>query len=65
MCEVLYRSSRVLTVYTQVSADMKALNKTFAKLHGVSSLANMTAFLSLLFHGLWIGNNGAGIKSIL
>ncbi|EIW64548.1 uncharacterized protein TRAVEDRAFT_25694 [Trametes versicolor FP-101664 SS1] len=48
-----------------VSADMKALNKTFAKLHGVSSLANMTAFLSLLFHGLWIGNNGAGIKSIL
>ncbi|KAH9853085.1 hypothetical protein C2E23DRAFT_823195 [Lenzites betulinus] len=48
-----------------VSAEMKALNKTFAKLHGVSSLANMTAFLALLFHGLWIGNHGTGIKSIL
>ncbi|KAI0639108.1 hypothetical protein C8Q77DRAFT_36831 [Trametes polyzona] len=48
-----------------VSEQMKALNKTFAQLHGVSSLANLTAFLALLFHGLWIGNTGAGIKSVL
>ncbi|CDO70240.1 hypothetical protein BN946_scf184942.g40 [Trametes cinnabarina] len=48
-----------------VSAEMKSLNKLFAQLHGISSLANLTAFLSLLFHGLWIGNTGAGIKSIL
>ncbi|KAI0359078.1 hypothetical protein OH77DRAFT_1420628 [Trametes cingulata] len=47
-----------------VSDQMKALNKTFAQLHGISSLANLTAFLGLLFHGLWIGNTGAGIKSI-
>ncbi|KAI0651559.1 hypothetical protein C8Q79DRAFT_933995 [Trametes meyenii] len=47
-----------------VSADMKALNKAFAQLHGISSLANLTAFLALLFHGLWIGTNGTGIKSI-
>ncbi|KAI0823041.1 hypothetical protein BC628DRAFT_1417916 [Trametes gibbosa] len=46
-----------------VSAEMKALNKTFAKLHGVSSLANLTAFLALLFHGLWIGNAGAGSRA--
>ncbi|KAI0757289.1 hypothetical protein C8Q80DRAFT_91354 [Daedaleopsis nitida] len=43
---------------------MKALNKTFAQLHGASSLANLTAFLAVLFHGLYIGNVGAGIKSI-
>ncbi|KAI0768584.1 hypothetical protein BD413DRAFT_563167 [Trametes elegans] len=47
-----------------VSDEMKALNKTFAKLHGISSLANLTAFLALLFHGLWIGNVGAGIKTL-
>ena len=44
---------------------MKALNKTFARLHGVSSLANMTSFIALLFHGLYIGNNNPGIKNIL
>ncbi|KAL7285745.1 hypothetical protein ACG7TL_000853 [Trametes sanguinea] len=49
----------------KVSAEMKALNKLFAQLHGISSLANLTAFLALLFHGLWIGNTGAGIKSVL
>ncbi|KAI0662536.1 hypothetical protein C8Q70DRAFT_1051167 [Cubamyces menziesii] len=47
-----------------VSAKMKALNKTFAQLHGISSLANLTAFLALLFHGLWIGNTDAGIKNV-
>lgn len=48
----------------KVSAKMKALNKTFAQLHGISSLANLTAFLALLFHGLWIGNTDAGIKNV-
>ena len=43
---------------------MKSLNKTFAQLHGLSSLANLTAFIALVFHGLYIGNAGAGIKNI-
>ncbi|EMD41633.1 hypothetical protein CERSUDRAFT_90206 [Gelatoporia subvermispora B] len=46
-----------------VSDQMKALNSRFGMLHGVSSLFNMSAFLALVFHGLWIGNVGAGIKS--
>ncbi|KAI0004128.1 hypothetical protein BJV74DRAFT_425387 [Russula compacta] len=41
-----------------VSSDMKTLNAKFARLHGYSSLANLVAFLSLAFHGLWIGNYG-------
>jgi len=41
-----------------VSTDLKKLNAKFAKLHGFSSLANLTAFLALVFHGLWIGNYG-------
>jgi len=41
-----------------VSAEMKALNKKFGSLHGISSLANLTAVLALGFHGLWIGNAG-------
>jgi len=41
-----------------VSADMKALNAKFARLHGYSSLANLVAFLALGFHGLWIGTYG-------
>ena len=44
---------------------MKALNKTFGQLHGISSLANMASFLAVLFHGLYIGNNNPGIKSVL
>ncbi|TBU64761.1 hypothetical protein BD310DRAFT_913292, partial [Dichomitus squalens] len=47
-----------------VSEQMKSLNKTFGQLHGLSSLANLTAFFALVFHGLYIGNAGAGIKSI-
>ncbi|PPQ92706.1 hypothetical protein CVT25_014013 [Psilocybe cyanescens] len=43
-----------------VSADMKALNRRFGTLHGVSSLANLGAIIALGFHGLWIGN--AGVK---
>ncbi|KAJ7293199.1 hypothetical protein C8J57DRAFT_1268387 [Mycena rebaudengoi] len=41
-----------------VSAQMKALNRRFGMLHGVSSLANLGAVLALGFHGLWIGNTG-------
>lgn len=44
----------------EVSADMKALNRRFGMLHGISSLANMGAIIALGFHGLWIGN--AGVK---
>ncbi|KIM48334.1 hypothetical protein M413DRAFT_440057 [Hebeloma cylindrosporum] len=41
-----------------VSADMKALNRRFGMLHGISSLANLSAVIALGFHGLWIGNVG-------
>lgn len=41
-----------------VSADMKALNRRFGMLHGVSSLANLGAVIALGFHGLWVGNMG-------
>jgi hypothetical protein len=43
---------------TAASAEMKALNKKFGALHGVSSLANLGAVISLVLHGLWIGNSG-------
>ncbi|KAF8922246.1 hypothetical protein CPB85DRAFT_1266581 [Mucidula mucida] len=41
-----------------VSSDMKTLNKRFAQLHGISSLANLWAVIALSFHGLWIGSAG-------
>jgi len=41
-----------------VSDKMKALNRRFGMLHGISSLANLGAVLALGFHGLWIGNFG-------
>lgn len=44
----------------QVSDEMKALNRKFAKLHGYSSLANLAAVLAAAFHGLWIGSKGLG-----
>jgi len=44
----------------EASAGMKALNRRFGKLHGISSLANLGAVIALGFHGLWIGN--AGVK---
>ncbi|KAF9458358.1 hypothetical protein BDZ94DRAFT_1173849 [Collybia nuda] len=43
-----------------VSLEMKALNRKFGMLHGISSLANLGAVIALGFHGLWIGN--AGLK---
>ncbi|OBZ79858.1 hypothetical protein A0H81_00481 [Grifola frondosa] len=47
-----------------VSDKMKALNSRFSQLHGISSLANLSAFIALLFHGLWIGNAGTGIDNL-
>jgi len=47
----------------EVSEDMKRLNRSFAWLHGASSLANLSAVLSLLIHGLWLGD--AGMKNML
>ncbi|KAJ8454083.1 hypothetical protein ONZ45_g19442 [Pleurotus djamor] len=41
-----------------VSAEMKALNRHFGMLHGVSSLFNLFAIFALGFHGLWIANVG-------
>jgi hypothetical protein len=35
-----------------VSPEMKALNSRFGMLHGISSLLNLGAVLSLGFHGL-------------
>jgi len=42
----------------QASDNMKALNKRFGMLHGVSYLLSMTAVVALTFHGLWLGNVG-------
>jgi len=53
-CRSSYTSSN------QVSSEMKALNRQFGMLHGISSLANLGAIIALGFHGLWIGN--AGVK---
>ncbi|KAG6910559.1 hypothetical protein DXG01_009509 [Tephrocybe rancida] len=41
-----------------VSSEMKALNRRFGSLHGISSLANLGAVIALGFHGLWIGSFG-------
>jgi len=41
-----------------VSQQMKVLNKRFGTLHGLSSLANLSVVIALLFHGLWIANQG-------
>ncbi|KAG5728565.1 Transmembrane protein 205 [Termitomyces sp. T112] len=41
-----------------VSDEMKALNRRFGTLHGVSSLANLGSVIALGFHGLWIGSFG-------
>lgn len=43
-----------------VSAEMRALNSKFSRLHGISSLLNLAANISLIFHGLWVGTKGLG-----
>lgn len=50
--------SNIQTFSLQISEEMKALNKKFSSLHGISSLANMASVIALGFHGLWIGNVG-------
>jgi len=42
----------------EASAQMKALNRKFALLHGMSSLGNLCAIIAQLIHGLWIGTRG-------
>ncbi|TFK30397.1 hypothetical protein FA15DRAFT_662353 [Coprinopsis marcescibilis] len=42
----------------KASADMKTLNKQFGMLHGISSLLNLGAVISLIIHGLWLGSAG-------
>jgi hypothetical protein len=44
----------------EASAEMKALNKEFIKLHGISFLGNFSSLVALALHGVWIGN--AGVK---
>jgi len=41
-----------------VSQQMKAMNKRFGILHGLSSLFNLLVVIALIFHGLWITNGG-------
>lgn len=41
-----------------VSDALKALNRRFGMLHGISSLLNLAAVIALGLHGLWIGNTG-------
>jgi hypothetical protein len=54
------RCTRPTNFCIKASAGMKKLNAEFARLHGYSSLANLAAFLALVFHGLWIGSYGIG-----
>jgi hypothetical protein len=48
-----------------VSDQMKALNKSFGVLHGVSSLLNLCSVLALGFHGLVSLARFAGSKTLL
>ncbi|KAF8528076.1 hypothetical protein BU17DRAFT_38494 [Hysterangium stoloniferum] len=41
-----------------VSNEMKALNRRFGSLHGVSYLLTLGSVFALAFHGLWLGNVG-------
>jgi hypothetical protein len=41
---------------------MKALNRKFGMLHGISSLCNLGAVIALIFHGLWLGHINTGLK---
>lgn len=40
------------------SPAMKAVNKEFGKMHGLSSLMNLFVVIALGLHALWIGNHG-------
>lgn len=43
----------------QVSPEMKALNKRFGKLHGISSLVNLVYLAAAAGHAAWIAEYGA------
>lgn len=43
----------------QVSNEMKALNKRFGTLHGISSLINLVYVAAAVGHAAWIAEYGA------
>ncbi|GAA5868222.1 hypothetical protein JCM8547_002279 [Rhodosporidiobolus lusitaniae] len=47
------------------SSEMKALNKTFGKLHGASSLLNLTYLVAIAVHAAHVGAFGAPWTSAL
>ncbi|CAE6474136.1 unnamed protein product [Rhizoctonia solani] len=53
----LERAEKVQYSDPSASAEMKALNKQFGALHGVSSLLNLCSLLCLAAHGVYIGNS--------
>lgn len=53
--------SRLLISRRQASVEMKALNRQFGALHGISSLINLLSFLCLFAHGVWIGSRTAAL----
>jgi hypothetical protein len=44
--------------FLQISDEMKATNRTFSILHGISSLTNLIGILAITFHGMWIAQFG-------
>ncbi len=48
---------------SQVSSQMKKINSSFGKWHGISALANLVMILALLYHGMWIANFGLRNKA--
>jgi len=58
VCTSVCYEVHCLTLDFKVSAEMKALNRQFGSLHGISSLFNLFAVIALGLHGLWIGNAG-------
>lgn len=45
--------------FSQVSPEMKDLNKRFGVLHGVSSLVNLVFLAAAAGHAAWIAEYGA------
>ncbi|KAG9078867.1 hypothetical protein FS749_009078 [Ceratobasidium sp. UAMH 11750] len=57
----LERSEKKQSSDPTASAEMKALNKQFGVLHGISSLVNLLSFLCMLSHGVWIGSRSTAL----
>ncbi|CAE6468636.1 unnamed protein product [Rhizoctonia solani] len=53
----LERAEKVQYSDPAASAEMKALNKQFGALHGISSLLNLFSLFCLAVHGVCIGNS--------